>query len=183
MHRSTVFHNFLHGNFPNVHFEVNNNPYDMGYFLADGIYPDWPAFVKSPSSCNDERSAKFKERQEAARKQIERTFGVLQARWGVVRGPAYGWDRDELSDIMTACIIMHNMIIETEGRQLAQVNNFYEGPVPFVNQSDLAQDSDRASFVQNKHRLTDRSKHRRLHQDLIQHMWNFVGSSTHVQDG
>jgi hypothetical protein len=37
---------------------------------------------------------------------------VLQARWGVIRGPIYGWDRERLSDIMIACIIMHNMIVE-----------------------------------------------------------------------
>jgi hypothetical protein len=49
-----------------------------------------------------------------ARKDIERAFRVLQARWGVNHGPAYGWDRERLSDIMTACIIMHNMIVEDE---------------------------------------------------------------------
>jgi hypothetical protein len=33
----------------------------------------------------------------------------------VLRGPAYGWDRNRLTEIITACIIMHNMIVEDEG--------------------------------------------------------------------
>jgi hypothetical protein len=49
---------------------------------------------------------------------------VLQARWGVIRGPAYGWDRQRLSDIMTACIIMHNMIVEAESGPMVTNTNF-----------------------------------------------------------
>jgi hypothetical protein len=53
--------------------------------------------------------------QESYRKDIERTFGILLARWVLLRGPAYGWDRNHLTEIITACIIMHNMILEVEG--------------------------------------------------------------------
>ena len=60
--------------------------------------------------------------QEGARKDIERAFGVLQARWAVIRGLAYGWDREQLSDIMTACIIMHNMIVEDEKSEAINTN-------------------------------------------------------------
>jgi hypothetical protein len=54
--------------------------------------------------------------QEAARKDVERAFGVLQSRFAIVRGPARLWDEATLSNIMIACIIMHNMIIEDEER-------------------------------------------------------------------
>jgi hypothetical protein len=40
LHRSTVFHNYLTGRAPRVQFTVNGNTYNMGYFLADGIYPE-----------------------------------------------------------------------------------------------------------------------------------------------
>jgi hypothetical protein len=49
--------------------------------------------------------------QEAVRKDVERDFGVLQSRFAIVRGPARLWEQT-LSDIMIACIIIHNMIVE-----------------------------------------------------------------------
>jgi hypothetical protein len=42
-----VFSPYLKHLTPNASFTVNDNSYDMGYFLADGIYPKWPAFVKT----------------------------------------------------------------------------------------------------------------------------------------
>ncbi len=48
------------------------------------------------------------------RKDVERAFGVLQARFAMVRGPARFWDTETLWYIMTACVIMHNMIIDNE---------------------------------------------------------------------
>ena len=56
----------------------------------------------------------FAKVQESARKDVERTFGVLQARFAIVRGPAHFLDEETLADIMKACIIMHNMVIEDE---------------------------------------------------------------------
>src|SRR4051812_48714733 len=57
----------------------------------------------------------FAKIQEAARKDVERAFGVLQARFAIVCGPARIWDTKTLANIMKGCIIMHNMIIEDEG--------------------------------------------------------------------
>jgi hypothetical protein len=52
--------------------------------------------------------------QEGARKDVERAFGVLQARWEIVKNPVWQWDLQSITDIMLACIRMHNMIIEDE---------------------------------------------------------------------
>jgi hypothetical protein len=88
----------------------------MGYYLVDGIYPEWSAFVKSVPHSTDRKKQYFAKVQESTRKDIEWAFGVLQSRWGIIHGPAYGWDRECLSDIMIVCIIMHNMIVEVERR-------------------------------------------------------------------
>jgi hypothetical protein len=45
---------------------------------------------------------------------IERAFGALQARFAIVRGLAHFWDKKSLINIMKACVILHNMIIEDE---------------------------------------------------------------------
>ena len=45
---------------------------------------------------------------------MERAFGVLQARWEIVKNPMRQWDLETISNIMMACIIMHNMIIKDE---------------------------------------------------------------------
>ncbi|XP_047948836.1 uncharacterized protein LOC125194630 [Salvia hispanica] len=86
----------------------------MGYYLADGIYPRWPVFLKTISCPTGARREFFAAKQEAARKDVERGFGVLQARWGIVKGPARSWYRHHIANVMYACIILHNMIIHDD---------------------------------------------------------------------
>jgi hypothetical protein len=49
----------------------------MGYYLADGIYLEWPTLVKTIRNPESRAEAEFAKAQEAARKDIERAFGVL----------------------------------------------------------------------------------------------------------
>jgi len=48
------------------------------------------------------------------RKDVERAFGVLRSRFAMVRGPCRMWDKETIWYIMTAAVILHNMIIENE---------------------------------------------------------------------
>ena len=48
------------------------------------------------------------------RKDVERAFGVLQAQFSIVRGTTHMWDKATLRQLMTACVIMHIMIVEDE---------------------------------------------------------------------
>jgi hypothetical protein len=56
----------------------------------------------------------FAKKQEEARKDVERVFRVLQSHFAIVHGPIRLFQIETLKDIMTACIILHNMIIEDE---------------------------------------------------------------------
>ncbi|XP_042428542.1 uncharacterized protein LOC122015618 [Zingiber officinale] len=88
LYESPIFNNVLQGNMPEINFTVNDTTYTKGYYLTDGIYPEWATFVKAFPCPEDPKRKLFKERQESARKDVERAFGVLQSRWVIVRGPA-----------------------------------------------------------------------------------------------
>ena len=59
-------------------------------------------------------------------KDVERAFGVLQARFAIVCGPARFFFLETLQNIMKACIILHNMIIEDERDENEVVDFNYE---------------------------------------------------------
>ncbi|KAK3222734.1 hypothetical protein Dsin_009759 [Dipteronia sinensis] len=71
-------------------------------------------------------------KQERCRKDVEYAFGVLQSRFATVAGPAHFWHKHVLHDIMTTCIIMHNMIIEDERDVAASIKDHMEAPTPEV---------------------------------------------------
>jgi hypothetical protein len=77
MHHSLVFSRLTEGTAPQISYEVNGNPYVKDYYLAGGIYPSWPTFVKTMHNPADEKCKRFAKDQEAARKDVEQAFGVL----------------------------------------------------------------------------------------------------------
>uniref|UniRef100_A0A2N9FEH0 DDE Tnp4 domain-containing protein n=1 Tax=Fagus sylvatica TaxID=28930 RepID=A0A2N9FEH0_FAGSY len=110
----TAWKELAHGRAPLVNYSINGHNHTMGYYLADGIYPQWSTFVKTISAPLEAKKKHFAKVQEACRKDVECAFGILQSRFSIVRGPARFWDEATLNDIMKACIILHNMIIEDE---------------------------------------------------------------------
>nr|GEX40675.1 hypothetical protein [Tanacetum cinerariifolium] len=81
---SPLFDDLLDDLAPMVPYVVNEVEYRNGYYLADGIYPELASFVKSFTVATDPKHTYFKQRQESARKDVERAFGVLQGRWGLI---------------------------------------------------------------------------------------------------
>ena len=93
---------------------MNGRQYGQTYYLVDGIYHKYANFVKNISNPMTPQEAYFASKQEAYTKDVERAFGILQARFAIIKGPARGWDRENLQYIMMTCIILHNMIVEDE---------------------------------------------------------------------
>jgi hypothetical protein len=114
LQRSHIFSNLVSDKALACNYTVNGQEYNMGYYLADEIYPEWETLVKTIRNPEGRVEAEFAKAQEAVQKDIEIAFGVLQARFAIVRGPSRFWDKGALHDIMTTCVILHNMIIEDE---------------------------------------------------------------------
>jgi len=153
----------------------------MGYYLADGIYPEWATFVKTIHLPQCSKDKLFAERQEGARKDVERAFGVLQARFAILQSPARMWQVQSLTEIMYACIILHNMIVEDE-RDTFRVRydddyeydydngtstpllNYGHGPIHgFARSLEIEED------------IRNRDMHRRLKTDLVEHTFQRFG--------
>ncbi|XP_020406610.1 uncharacterized protein [Zea mays] len=156
------------GEAPKVNYTINNNEYTMGYYLADGIYPSWATFVKTIPEPRGNKKKYFATAQEACRKDVERAFGVLQSRFAIVRGPARFWDGDTLGQIMRACVIMHNMIVEDERDDEHDIN--YEGVGDKVNTSH-EETPELEEFIHNYRKIKDKGIHTQLQDDLIEHIW------------
>ncbi|GJY48686.1 ALP1-like protein, partial [Tanacetum coccineum] len=84
---SSLFDDLLDDKAPVAPYVVNGVEFEKGYYLADDIYPQWATFIKSFTVANGAKRAYFKKRQEGARKDVERAFGVLQERWGIIQQP------------------------------------------------------------------------------------------------
>lgn len=158
---------------------MNGTEYTTPYYLADGIYPKWPTLIQSirePRSAKDRHFARL---QEAYRKDVERAFGVLQARFAIITRPARTWSRNHLSLIMRACIVMHNMVVEyNDATGLADPLE----PSPEVGEQEVEQEVEHEEqeveqvpswdvFVRNYAFLHSQTDHAQLKQDLVDHLW------------
>ncbi|XP_071694556.1 uncharacterized protein [Rutidosis leptorrhynchoides] len=81
--------------------------------------------VKSFKSPPTPEAAKFKRFQEAARKDIERVFGVLQGRGAIIKNPSRQFYVERIRRIMHTCVILHNMITEDNGRAMCDLEENY----------------------------------------------------------
>jgi hypothetical protein len=81
LHRSHLFDRLAQGEASIVKYIVNRHNYNMSYYLPDGIYPNLSTFVKTINALASFKAKHCATGQEAQRKDVEHTFGVLQARF------------------------------------------------------------------------------------------------------
>nr|GEW65926.1 delta(12)-fatty-acid desaturase FAD2 [Tanacetum cinerariifolium] len=154
-----------------VSYVVNGVEYRNGYYLADGIYPEWASFVKSFTVATDPKHTYFKQRQESERKDVERAFGVLQRHWGLIQQPVRACEVNTLRRIMYVGIIMHNMILEDQSMSIVDLNHVYSNPARSMQTMWI----DRCESKRRKAKeLRDRDTHISLQQNLMNHIWREV---------
>ncbi|XP_076946917.1 uncharacterized protein LOC143618697 [Bidens hawaiensis] len=93
---SPLFDHLVNGVGPDTSFSTNGVNYEYGYYLVDGIYPDWATLVHSFTCPTNDKRKYYKKKHESARKDIERAFGVLKKRWSIIRHPARILHMDKL---------------------------------------------------------------------------------------
>ncbi|GJX97967.1 ALP1-like protein [Tanacetum coccineum] len=139
-----------------------------GYYLTDGIYPDWAVLMKSISQpgSNDVKRIRYKQAHEAARKDVERAFDVLKKKWAIVRTPARSRSLKRITHLMYTCIILHNMIRKEKGKAISP--DFY--PEEQHREDDPVRSAqDRLRVIREIH---DEETHLNLKADLVEHIWH-----------
>ncbi|KAL1211725.1 hypothetical protein V5N11_023721 [Cardamine amara subsp. amara] len=115
-------------------------------------------------------------KRESCRKDVERAFAVLQSRFEIVAGPARFWSKTVLHDIITTCIIMHNMIIEDERDLDAPVEEQTEFPTPEVEMTG-DEEARFQAFLARHQKIKNREAHIELRNALIEHLWSAYNQS------
>ncbi|KAK6120693.1 hypothetical protein DH2020_045567 [Rehmannia glutinosa] len=155
---SHLFSNLTKGIAPPANFVIQGKEYNMGYYLADSIYPKWSTIVQTIHDPRGPKKKYFAMKQESCRNDVERAFGVLQSRFAIVAAPTRFWRKKDLPNIMTACIIMHNMIIEDERNIDAPIQDAMEAPTPDVEM--VVDDNIRfEEFLARHKRIKDKEAH------------------------
>ncbi|XP_073019427.1 uncharacterized protein [Primulina eburnea] len=156
---------------------LDGKEYNTGYYLADGIYSRWSTIVQTISNPLGPKKRYFAMKQESCRKEVERAFGVLQSRFAIVANPARSWRKNNLHDIMTGCIIMHNMIIEDERDLSAPIEDAREAPLADVEMVVNDESTRFEEFLSRYKKIKNRDAHYELRNALIEHLWEEYSNS------
>ncbi|XP_008239583.1 PREDICTED: uncharacterized protein LOC103338171 [Prunus mume] len=125
-------------------------------------------------------------------KDVERCFGILQARWLIVRGAARMFDEEIFRSIMMTCIIIHNIIVEDEYNYDAgevyepdpmntALTRIYERPMgpsgePFELEPLVRDDRFMTRIIDRYKEMQSSYIHERRQLNLIEHLWAVRGN-------
>lgn len=192
MDHSTTIGAILFGKLPPaVNFKVNGVDYYLPYYLIDRIYPKWRLFVKTIKEGETAEERLFTSAQEAIRKDVERAFGVLVARFHILARPSRLWHRSDIDNVMKACIIIHKMVLEarrnTYESGMSELGLYQDAQGLFSSSPSLCWQSRTAleaasgtpmsdsvwaaKVFQREDRITSTVDHFALKRDLIEQVW------------
>lgn len=85
----------------------------MLYYLADGVYPQYPIFARpfSRAASNTLKRRTYNRLHEALRKDVERLYEVTTARFHILLHPAEFHSVDRIVRPAKAVAILHNMVV------------------------------------------------------------------------
>ncbi|XP_076912388.1 uncharacterized protein LOC143570683 [Bidens hawaiensis] len=160
---SPIIDDLIDGTEPPQAFFANGEHF-YGYYLVDGIYNEWGILVQAYAAPVSDKRKYFTKKQESARKDIEMAFGVLKKRWAMLANPIRFWTREKITEVVITCIILHNMILEDEGKTICQN---YQGDIPrqestITNEQRLA----------NINIIKSRELHGNVRHELVKHLWD-----------
>ncbi|GKF79639.1 putative nuclease HARBI1 isoform X2, partial [Tanacetum coccineum] len=81
----------------------------------------WSVLILSISHPDehDTKRIRYKQAHEAARKDVERAFGVLKKKWAIIKTPAWSRSLRTITKLMYTCIILHNIIIKDRKKAIS----------------------------------------------------------------
>ncbi|XP_052142275.1 uncharacterized protein LOC127761981 [Oryza glaberrima] len=142
---------------------------------------EWAVFVKTVTAPRLAEDKLFALKQEGAGKDVECAFGVLQSRFDIIRRPARLWKQGDVINIMQACVILHNMIVEDEKEAIRDVLDLNYNPSATIVLPPKVQRSDNpdpcfTKVLRRNSAIKARPTHRKLKKDLIEHIWQRYGN-------
>ena len=110
---SPLHQQFLDGSHSKIDFKftIDEQVFNKLFYLVDGKYPQLSCFMKTISIPITKKETTFAGWQEAAQKDMEHIFGVLQSKWRFLASPVEMWDEVHIHDMVISYIILHNMMI------------------------------------------------------------------------
>ena len=159
-----------------VPYSIHDEEFQQLFVLVDGIYPKYSRFVKGIKDPLTEQEKKYSAWQEAARKDIERAFGVLQSQWKFMATPIKALSTEVIRTRVKTCIILHNMNVSDrvmEGDVRARYNPAYnlEVAVPPDANADAVgaeEENEGGNNMDRWEQLRNADEHRRLFEALME---------------
>ena len=157
------------------------------YWLADLIYPKWPIFFHTCSDPVTEKEKLLAREQEGARKDVERAFGVLQAKWHIVTLPARFWSVETMARVLRCVIILHNMMVEDRDDYAVVedsdnafiigegVNPMWAGGASTESSAVTQADGSIAAMCATNSLMKDRQEYALTRRLVMEHLWSKRG--------